>query len=104
MTQWEGEDYRNIAKLQHSIASRTLSSLLLEGHERVLDVGCGDGTITMQLADRVSPPGRVVGIDPSTSMIAAARKLAADRPNVEFEVSDVLTMRYRQEFDLVVFF
>jgi trans-aconitate 2-methyltransferase len=104
MTQWEGEDYRNIAKLQHSIASRTLSRLLLEGHERVLDVGCGDGTITMQLADRVSPPGRVVGIDPSTSMIAAARKLAANRPNAEFEVSDVLTMRYRQEFDLVVSF
>jgi len=104
VTQWQGEHYRDIAKPQRSLASGTLSSLLLEGHERVLDVGCGDGTITMQLADRISPPGGVVGIDPSSSMIAAARKLGANRPNVDFHIGDVLTMRYRQEFDLVVSF
>jgi trans-aconitate 2-methyltransferase len=104
VTQWQGENYRDIAKPQRSLASRTLSSLVLEGHERILDVGCGDGTITMQLADRVSPPGRMLGIDPSPSMIAAARKLAANRSNVDFEVNDVLTMRYRREFDLVVSF
>ena len=55
VTQWHGEHYRDIAKPQRSLASGTLSSLLLEGHERVLDVECGDGTITMQLADRISP-------------------------------------------------
>jgi trans-aconitate 2-methyltransferase len=104
MTQWQGESYRDVAQLQRSVATRTLSSLVFEGHEHVLDVGCGDGTITMQLADRLSPPGRVVGIDPSRSMIAAARELAADRPNIEFDVGDVLAMRYRREFDLVVSF
>ena len=88
MTQWQGEHYRDIAKPQRSLASGTLSNLFIEGHERVLDVGCGDGTITMQLADRISPPGGVVGIDPSPSMIAGARKLGANRPNVDF--NDVL--------------
>jgi trans-aconitate 2-methyltransferase len=104
VTQWQGEHYRDIAKPQQSLASGTLSSLVLEGHERVLDVGCGDGTITLQLADRISPPGGVVGIDPSPNMIAAARELGAKRPNVDFSIGDVLTMRYRQEFDLVVSF
>jgi trans-aconitate 2-methyltransferase len=104
VTQWQGEKYRDIATVQRSLASETLASLVLEGHEQALDVGCGDGSITVQLAERLSPPGWVLGIDPSTSMIAAARKLAANRPNIDFEVDDVLKMRYRQEFDLVVSF
>jgi trans-aconitate 2-methyltransferase len=73
VTQWHGENYRDIATLQRSIASKTLAGLVLEGYECALDVGCSDGTITMQLAERVSPRGRVLGIDTSTSMIAFAR-------------------------------
>jgi trans-aconitate 2-methyltransferase len=100
VTQWQGENQRDIATLQRSIASKTLASLVLEGYECALDVRCGDGTITMQLAERVSPRGRVLGIDTSTSIIAVARQLAANWPNVDFEVNDVLTIRHRQEFDL----
>ena len=60
-----------------------------------LDVGCGDGTITMQLAERVSP-GDGLGMDISTSIIAAARQLAANWLNVDLEVNNVLTIRYRK--------
>ena len=104
MTQWQGEDYRSAAALQRSLALQTLASLHLEGHERILDVGCGDGSITIRLADRLSPLGTVVGIDPSPSMIATAQGLAPGHPNLAFEVRDVLTMRYRQRFDVVVSF
>jgi ubiquinone/menaquinone biosynthesis C-methylase UbiE len=52
----------------------------------VLDIGCGPGTITVDLAVRVAP-GRVVGIDASTDVIAQAQALADAQ--VSFAVGDV---------------
>jgi SAM-dependent methyltransferase len=40
---------------------------------RVLDVGCGTGRTTWDLADRVGPGGRVIGVDQSAPFVAAAR-------------------------------
>ena len=54
----------------------------------LLDVGCGPGTITADLAARVTP-GRIVGMDRSPEVIAAA---AADHPEVRFEVGDVYAL------------
>lgn len=45
----------------------------------VLDVGCGPGTITLDLAELVAPGGRVVGIDAAPAAVAAARESAAAR-------------------------
>jgi ubiquinone/menaquinone biosynthesis C-methylase UbiE len=57
---------------------------------RVLDVGCGPGTITVDLADRVAP-GAVVGIDASAEVVASARRLLAGgaHPNTCFTSGDV---------------
>ena len=44
---------------------------MLRGNERILDLGCGDGSITRQLADRV-PRGSVVA-DPLLKMVAPAK-------------------------------
>ena len=58
----------------------------------VLDVGCGPGTITVDLAERVAP-GRVVGLDVSADPLAEARALAASRGvAVTFEVGDVYAL------------
>ena len=46
--------------------------------ERVLDVGCGCGATTVELARRVAPGGAVTGVDVSTPMLAMARQRAAD--------------------------
>jgi ubiquinone/menaquinone biosynthesis C-methylase UbiE len=58
----------------------------------VLDVGCGPGTITVDLAARVAP-GRVLGLDVSPAPLAEARELAA-RTGVaaEFAVGDVYAL------------
>src|SRR5438445_8534207 len=61
----------------------------------LLDVGCGPGTITMDLAERVAP-GQVVGIDSQSDVIARADELRQrrDRANVTFSVGDVYALRF----------
>ena len=59
--------------------------------EAVVDVGCGTGQTTLQLADAVGPNGRVVGVDVSTPMLALARERARGRDNVSFLEADAQT-------------
>ena len=53
----------------------------------VLDIGCGTGPVSRELAGRL-PAGRIAGIDPSPVFLATARKLAADFPNLSFIEGD----------------
>jgi SAM-dependent methyltransferase len=65
----------------------------LEPGATVLDVGCGPGTITLDIARRVTP-GAVVGIDAAPAIVdAAARDARTDGAgNVEFRVADVYAL------------
>lgn len=72
---------------------------LLRPGQRVLDVGCGPGTITADLAGRVAP-GRVTGIDASTDIIA--RATADHGPVADFAVGDVYALDAADDtFDVV---
>jgi arsenite methyltransferase len=71
----------------------------------VLEIGCGTGVITRDLANRVGDRGRIVGSDPSAGMIAVARQLADDAGlrGLQFEVQDARELPYSDgTFDLVV--
>lgn len=70
---------------------------------RVLDVGCGPGTITSGLASRV-PDGQVVGIDAEARVLEEARSRpgAMEQPNLSFEVGDVYHLGFDDEsFDVI---
>lgn len=72
--------------------------------QAVLDVGCGPGTITAELAELVGPTGRVVAVDTSAEVLESAARYAADRglANVVFEIADVHGLPYADgEFDVV---
>ncbi|HEU0101014.1 MAG TPA: methyltransferase domain-containing protein [Mycobacteriales bacterium] len=56
---------------------------------RVLDLGCGPGTITRDLGAVVGPEGQVLGIDSSSGVVAQAAK-GCDLPQVRFAVGDAL--------------
>jgi ubiquinone/menaquinone biosynthesis C-methylase UbiE len=75
----------------------------LHAGQSLLDVGCGPGTITADLAAIVAPGG-VTAIDVSTDVLDAARNVAAERglTNVEFTVADVNALRFADgTFDVV---
>lgn len=73
--------------------------------QRVLDVGCGIGDPTLQVAVLVGPHGRVLGLDIAEGMIAIARERAAalGLAHAEFRVDDVTTVALPEAaFDVVL--
>lgn len=105
MTEWNASDYNRESTLQQVMAEEQLRLLTLQGNERILDVGCGDGKITAAIASKV-PQGSAVGVDPSQEMIAFASKHfeSPTLANLRFEVADARRLPFRNEFDLVVSF
>jgi len=75
----------------------------LKPHMKILDVGCGPGTITADLAARV-PDGEVTGIDAEPAVLEQTRGLARERglANLEFEVGDVYALDYPDDTFCVV--
>jgi ubiquinone/menaquinone biosynthesis C-methylase UbiE len=75
----------------------------LEPGMRLLDVGCGPGTITLDLAARLAP-GRTVGVDRDAGVLAEAQSLLDSRPipGVEFRTADAYALEFGDEsFDVV---
>ena len=68
---------------------------------RVLDLGCGFGDTTLQIARLVGATGAVLGIDAAARFIEAARKEAADAgiTNARFVLGDVQTATFDEQFD-----
>ena len=68
-----------------------------------LDAGCGGGDVTLELARRVSPAGRVVGVDIDETKLELARREAAELgvTNVEFRAGDVSEGEARPVYDVV---
>jgi len=72
--------------------------------DRVLDVGCGCGQTSLELAQRVGPSGSVLGIDISQPMLARARERQNELgiKNLEFLCADAQTYSFeRERFDLI---
>ena len=71
----------------------------LKSPMRLLDFGCGPGTITVDLAEHLLPNGSVVGIDSSDAVVEQASSHAAERgiSNVEFEANSIYETGYDAE-------
>lgn len=86
---WNAADYAANSVVQQAWARELIAKLNLRGDERVLDVGCGDGKVSAEIARAVSR-GSVVGVDASPQMIKFARAAfpSGKIPNLKFRVMD----------------
>jgi trans-aconitate methyltransferase len=102
MFKWDAEDYHRSSSQQFKLGMELLTKLDLRGSERVLDIGCGDGKITVEIARRL-PRGAVVGIDSSEEMIDFASKKypPEEYPNISWQVIDARRLHFDCEFDVV---
>jgi len=105
VTEWNAQAYNRVSALQQWLAEKSLARLSLDGDERVLDLGCGDGKVTVEIARRL-PRGSVTGVDASHAMIAfAAEKFPATaHPNLTFRLADAAHLSFADQFDLIVSF
>jgi trans-aconitate methyltransferase len=92
---WDAKLYDAKHDFVWKYGSDVVSLLDPQAGERILDLGCGTGHLTAQIAESGA---RVTGVDRSAEMVGAAR-LAY--PNLEFEISDARNLLFREEFDAV---
>jgi trans-aconitate methyltransferase len=99
---WDAADYAANSVVQQTWARELIAKLNLRGDEHILDVGCGDGKVTAEIAC-AAPHGSVTGIDASPQMIEFAKKTfpAEKFPNLRFRVMDARKIKFERRFDLV---
>jgi len=99
---WDPKLYSSSSSAQKSWGLELLAKIDFKGNERVLDVGCGDGKLSAEIAKNL-PEGSVLGIDLSEAMIAFARSHYPPEkfPNLSFMQMDVNKLNFDSEFDIV---
>lgn len=101
--QWNGKEYDNNSEMQRKAAMEIVTRLQIAPTEHILDIGCGPGPITFELAKRV-PQGSVHGIDASESQIEQAQQKFTEQNNLTFAVANAQQLEYNNRFDRCVSF
>ena len=99
---WDAKEYEKHSTAQQIWARELIRKLQLKGDESLLDIGCGDGKVTAEIA-ALLPLGQVLGVDSSEDMIALARKkIPADQyANLSFALHDARRLNFIEQFDIV---
>jgi ubiquinone/menaquinone biosynthesis C-methylase UbiE len=80
---------------------RTLKPILKKGMI-ILDVGCGTGAISKDIAKIVGEKGRVIGIDNTKKFIESGKKNYGDIKNLDLIHSDLFDFQSEEKFDLII--
>jgi trans-aconitate methyltransferase len=92
-SQWDAADYARVGGFVPALGHAALELLDPQPGEAILDVGCGDGTLTQAILERGAS---VVGIDNSLSMVGAARARGLDA-----RLMDAAQLKFGEAFDAV---
>ncbi|MCP4267650.1 MAG: methyltransferase domain-containing protein [Candidatus Brocadiaceae bacterium] len=96
--EFDGKKYEKASIFQQEWGNKIISELNLKGNEDVLDLGCGSGLLTANLA-RLVPNGNVIGVDASEGMMEAAKE--RERNNLKFLLMDLNEFSLNHQFDFI---
>jgi trans-aconitate 2-methyltransferase len=97
---WDAEKYDAVRAPQVDAGKELIAMARIGETDSVLDIGCGTGKLTMELARRASK-GEVVGIDPSEEMLQKARRVSAGAKNISLMGVAAESIDFIAKFDLV---
>lgn len=109
ITAWDGPLYDRFVRFRHIVTTglgahgtEALRLVPPQPGQRVLDVGCGFGDTTQDIAGMVGPEGEAVGVDAAERFIETARAEAAEAgvENASFIVADVQVTSFDGPFDM----
>ena len=90
-SQWDAGDYARVGSFVPALGQAALDLLDPRTGERILDVGCGDGALSLKIIERGA---EVVGVDSSPELVEAARAAG-----VYAELMDAASMEFERQFD-----
>jgi trans-aconitate 2-methyltransferase len=96
---WDASSYDRVGGPMTAMATAVVDRLALDGHETVLDAGCGTGRVTELLVARL-PRGRVLAVDADADMVRVAQQNLGDR--VEVRRVDLLDLALDEPVDAVL--
>ena len=96
--EFDGKKYEKASAHQKKWGTKLIAELNLKGNEKVLDLGCGDGALSVQISELL-PKGEVISIDASKGMIDAA--LPKAKENLRFLLMDINALNFVEKFDVV---
>jgi len=88
---WDAGDYARVGAFVPALGEAALDLLDPQPGEHILDVGCGDGALTLKIKERGA---EVVGIDNNLSMVAAAKARGLDA-----RLMDAADLKFGEAFD-----
>jgi len=98
-------EYSKNSEIQLTLSDKLLKNYYFREAGKVLDIGCGDGRITSDIAKKV-PHGTVTGIDASKNMIDYAKEHYPKKtfPNLDFVLGEAENLSFSKRFDHIVSF
>jgi len=97
---WDADTYDAVVAPQADAGMELIAMAKVREQDSILDIGCGTGTLTAELA-RLACRGKVVGIDPSIEMFDRAKNKCSSFPNVSLHNIPAQALEFQKEFDLV---
>lgn len=97
---WDAKLYQNSSSLQFELGLMGINKLNPRGSERILEIGCGNAMLTIELAKK-NMNGTITGIEISEEMIAQAKANIASHgvSNIEIIQGDAIMIDFQDEFD-----
>lgn len=96
---WDAEKYDSTKAPQIDAGKELIAMAKVRDADAILDIGCGTGKLTVELA-RLASKGFVVGIDPSEEMLKKARTVSNQVKNISLVQIPAQSMDFNERFDL----